>query len=106
MPPSQDGNGATRASRNSGFFDKPANALVERRELAKRLVQRHHFPLGEAHLRRAVDEYIAHYHFERNHQGLGNELLEARAGPANDNGEVRRKQRLGGLLSFYSRRAA
>jgi Integrase core domain len=28
-------------------------------------------PLGETHLRRAVAEYMLHYHLERNHQGLG-----------------------------------
>ena len=33
-------------------------------------------------------------------------LVEPSAGPANDNGQVQRKQRLGGLLSFYDRRAA
>ena len=30
---------------------------------------------GETSLKRAVDEFIAHYHFERNHQGKGNLLL-------------------------------
>ena len=66
----------------------------------------HIVPLGEAHLRKVLREYLEHYHLERNHQGLANELIEPRAGPANDNGEVHRKQRLGGLLSFYERRAA
>jgi hypothetical protein len=32
-------------------------------------------PLGERHLRRAVSEYMAHCHGERNHQGVGNRLL-------------------------------
>jgi transposase InsO family protein len=32
-------------------------------------------PLGESHLRRAVSEYVEHYHHERNHQGVGNRLL-------------------------------
>jgi transposase InsO family protein len=31
--------------------------------------------LGEAHLRRALAEFVAHYHRERNHQGLGNRLI-------------------------------
>ncbi len=66
----------------------------------------HVIPLGEDHLRRVLREYLEHYHLERNHQGLDNRLLEPRAGPANDNGEVLRKRRLGGLLSFYERRAA
>ena len=33
-------------------------------------------PLGERHFRRAVAEFGAHYHGERNHQGLGNELID------------------------------
>jgi transposase InsO family protein len=65
----------------------------------------HIIPLGDDHLRRVLREYVDHYHLERNHQGLDNRLLEPRAGPANDNGEVVRKQRLGGLLSFYERQA-
>src|SRR5690606_34504720 len=33
-------------------------------------------PLGERHLRRVVSEYLAHYHAERHHQGLGGRLIE------------------------------
>ena len=33
--------------------------------------------LGERHLRRALTEFMAHYHRERNHQGLGNELIDS-----------------------------
>ena len=61
-------------------------------------------PLGERHVRYAIEEYVEHYHFERTHQGLGNQLIdgvpESRAGP------VRRRERLGGLLSSYYREAA
>jgi putative transposase len=31
--------------------------------------------LGERHLRRTIAEFVAHYHRERNHQGIGNELI-------------------------------
>ena len=62
-------------------------------------------PLGEGHLRRAVTEFVAHYHRERNHQGLENRLIEAST-PANGNGSVVRQERLGGILSFYHRAAA
>jgi len=62
-------------------------------------------PLGEAHLRRTVSEYVRHYHLERNHQGLNNELI-SRVEPANTNGRVQRRVRLGGLLNFYHREAA
>ena len=64
-------------------------------------------PLGERHLRIAIAEYVEHYHLERNHQGLGNRLLTAamQGEPANDS-PVLRRERLGGLLSFYHRCAA
>ncbi len=62
--------------------------------------------LGQGHLRRIVREYAAHYHRERNHQGLGNRLIEDRPRAANDNGEVRCHQRLGGVLRYYCREAA
>jgi transposase InsO family protein len=82
------------------------NAFAERfvlsikRECLDRIV-----PLGERHLRRAVSEFVAHYHKERSHQGLENRLIEA-ALPANTNGRIVRHERLGGLLSFYRRAAA
>ena len=47
----------------------------------------------------------AHYHRERNHQGLENRLIGAPP-PANANGSVVRKEPLGGLLCFYHRAAA
>jgi hypothetical protein len=65
--------------------------------------------LGERHLHLAVAEYLEHYHVERNHQGLDNRLITTTslaATPANDNSPVVRRERLGGLLSFYHRRAA
>ncbi len=62
--------------------------------------------LGERHLRWAVSEFVEHYHLERNHQGLDNRLLTAPVSSANDNGPVERRERLGGLLSHYYRRAA
>jgi len=61
-------------------------------------------PLGERHLRRALAEFVAHYHRERNHQGLGNELIEG-VGSARPGAAIRRRQRLGGLLSYYHRAA-
>ena len=61
--------------------------------------------LGERHLRTAVREHVAHYHEERNHQGLGSRLITP---PANDNaaGAIECRQRLGGLLRFYYSNAA
>src|SRR5262245_15754973 len=36
-------------------------------------------PLGEKHLRAAIREFVDHYHEERPHQGLGNELIAPQA---------------------------
>jgi len=59
--------------------------------------------LGESSLRRALRGFVEHYHLERNHQGIGNELIEGT--PSIDGGEVQRRERLGGLLSYYERAA-
>lgn len=63
-------------------------------------------PLGETHLRRLVDEYVEHYHWERNHQGRHNRLLRPPPQKGGPVGHVRRRERLGGLLNFYHREAA
>ena len=61
-------------------------------------------PMGERHFRRAVREFVAHYHGERNHQGLQNRLLTG-AAAIGTGGGVRRRSRLGGLLNYYERAA-
>jgi putative transposase len=55
---------------------------------------------GEASLRRAVTEFIDHYHGERNHQGKGNLLLfpHHEVGQQKPRSRVRCRERLGGLL--------
>ena len=60
--------------------------------------------LGEWHLRRALREFVTHYHRERNHQGLANELIDGLAAQRS-RGAVP-PQRLGGILSYYYRLAA
>ena len=45
-------------------------------------------------------------HGERNHQGLDNVLLKGAPAPANENGRMHRRERLGGLLNYYHRDAA
>ena len=61
---------------------------------------------GEQSLRRAVGEFISHYHGERNHQGLDNGLIEADDCVGSRHGGVRCRERLGGLLNYYHREAA
>jgi transposase InsO family protein len=62
---------------------------------------------GEASLRRALGEFVVHFHAERNHQGKGNVLLF----PSIDESPNRRRksvfctERLGGLLKYYCRAA-
>jgi putative transposase len=58
---------------------------------------------GEGHLRRAVDEYLVHFNNERNHQGIGNELVDA--GATSGAGPIECCERLGGLRKFYHRAA-
>ena len=65
----------------------------------------HLVPLGEWHLRYALREYATHYQRERNHQGLANELID-RPPAQRQTGAVRRRQRMGGMLSYYYRPAA
>ena len=60
---------------------------------------------GEASLRRAVTSYLAHYHGERNHQGLGNRLIEPGKEVGQADGEIEYHERLGGLLRYYYRDA-
>jgi putative transposase len=59
---------------------------------------------GERRLLRALDHFGAHYHGERNHQGLGNELITPETRPLRGT-HVRCRERLGGLLRYYHRAA-
>ena len=83
------------------------NAYVERFVLSikSECLERMIF-FSEQSLRRAVAEFIHHYYGERNHQGLGNALLEAEECVGSPHGKVRCRKRLGGLLSYYHRDAA
>jgi transposase InsO family protein len=65
---------------------------------------------GESALRRAINEYVIHYHAERSHQDKGNALLC----PARTSRRLRRcteqattcRERLGGLLKYCHRETA
>jgi putative transposase len=60
---------------------------------------------GIESLRRATAEFVAHYLSERNHQGIGNRLIDPTENVGSVIGRVRKKERLGGLLNFYHRAA-
>jgi hypothetical protein len=64
------------------------------------------FAVGEAFLRRALREYVAHYHSERNHQGIGNRLLEPLATVRLTDEPIQCREHLGGMLNFHCREAA
>ena len=60
--------------------------------------------LGDSHFRWTLTEFVAHYHGERNHQGLHDQLLTPETlGPPD--GHIRCRRRLGGLLRYYHRAA-
>ncbi|MFL6449468.1 MAG: integrase core domain-containing protein [Bryobacteraceae bacterium] len=59
--------------------------------------------IGELSLRRAVTEFLRHYHFERNHQGKENTLLSPAPAPPHPDRVITYRARLGGLLNFYQR---
>jgi transposase InsO family protein len=82
-----------------------ANAYAERfvRSIKEECLDRI-IPMGERHFREAVAEFVAHYHHERNHQGLANRLIDGVA-PARGEGRIRRRPRLGGVLNYYERAA-
>jgi putative transposase len=61
---------------------------------------------GERSLRRALSEYVSHFHSERNHQGKGNVLLFPQDFAKRGTGSVQCRERLGGLLRYYDREAA
>jgi hypothetical protein len=57
-------------------------------------------------LENAVREYVEHYHEERNHQRLGDKLIEPSDEDAAVAGKIERRERLGGMLKYCQRRAA
>ena len=83
------------------------NAYMERwfRSLKTECIDRMIF-FGRKSLENAVREYVEHYHAERNHQGLGNELIEPVDDADTVAGRIECRDRLGGLLKYYHRRAA
>ena len=61
---------------------------------------------GEKSLRRAVTAFFKHYHGERNHQGLDNQIIEPGDEVGQVVGNIECRERLGGMLRYYYRDAA
>ena len=61
---------------------------------------------GEVSLRKAINEFLVYYHHERNHQGLGNRLIDPQHEIGSVEGTVTCRERLGGVLRYYFRNAA
>jgi len=62
---------------------------------------------GEASLRHVLTQYVAHFHHERNHQGKGNVLLFPSISQDTERqGPIQCRERLGGLLKYYTHEAA
>ncbi len=62
--------------------------------------------VGAASLDHALREFSAHYNAERNHQSLDNQLISPRVSVGSAQGRLERRERLGGPLKLYVRRAA
>jgi transposase InsO family protein len=60
---------------------------------------------GEQHLRRTLNELVAHYNQDRPHQSLGNNPIQPWPGEPPTEGEIVVDERLGGLLRSYRRSA-
>jgi putative transposase len=60
---------------------------------------------GDGPFRKAIFEYFEQYHSERNHQGIGNELIEELTVDLKD-GRVISRDRMGGMLRYYEKVAA
>jgi putative transposase len=83
------------------------NAHIERfigsfkREVNDRLIF-----FGEEHLRHTTREYLAYYHQERNHQGIDSRIIEPGKEVGIGDGQIRHRERLGGMLNHFYREAA
>src|SRR6516162_782364 len=61
---------------------------------------------GEGSVRRAIHEFVLHYHHQRNHQGLDNRLIIPEQFVPDSAAAVQCRSRLGGMLNYYHRQTA
>lgn len=60
---------------------------------------------GSIFRKNAVNDYLAHHHQERNHQGLYNQLIIPMEKPPDVTKPIQKTERLGGMLNSYRRAA-
>jgi transposase InsO family protein len=87
-------------SPNLNFFAEPFVRSIKEECLSRMIF------FGPASLQHAVRQFMAHYHTERNHQGLENRIPQPGSITSLPHHPVQRRQRLGGMLSYYHRAAA
>jgi RNA recognition motif-containing protein len=97
MGSDEEAQGAIAALNVNAYVERFVQA-IEQECLDKLIV------FGPEHLDYVAAEYLAYYHEERPHQGKGNEPLIPTI--ATTDGEVVSRERLGGLLRHYYRKAA
>nr|NIO28578.1 transposase [Candidatus Latescibacterota bacterium]NIO56202.1 transposase [Candidatus Latescibacterota bacterium] len=83
------------------------NAHIERfhRSLKEECLERMIF-FGEKSLRKTINTFLGHFRMERNHQGIENRLIEPGEEVGPRDGDVLCRERLGGTLRYYYRKAA
>ncbi len=90
------------------FDGSKGRSLVGRAPTAQAIKEMEIILFGESSLRHCLENYVNHFHAERNHPGKGNVILfpapEDRIGERA--GDIQTRGRLGGLLKFYHRKAA
>jgi transposase InsO family protein len=72
-----------------------------RREVTDRMIF-----FGAESLRHALREHALHYGSERNHQGIGNNLIAPNEPIGSTIGRIRCRSRLGGMFNYYHRDVA
>ena len=83
------------------------NAYLERyfRSMKTECLDRMIF-FGQRSLERSLKHFAAHYHEERNHQGLGDKLIDPGNEVGQEVGKIPCRERLGGMLRYFYRDAA
>ena len=64
------------------------------------------FQLMKTTTPRAASSFLVHDHEESNHQGLDNQLIDPAQDVGRARGEIKRRERLGGILRYYFRQVA